>query len=175
MDWPKAKNIIIVVLLAANLLIGANLIRHRADERQQEKLASERVVAFLQQQGMEVGIPIPQDVEKRPVLFLRLLRTEEAPAETSYRGTPIVVEPANVCYEIIGSGQQAAEVLPASEALLKLYARLGEEGSVEGRSIRGMDLVYLLHLEEVSYAAQDTAVPAWRLQVDDQLYYVSVY
>ena len=175
MDWSKAKNIIIAVLLAANLLIGANLLGQAAREKQQVRQAADDAVSFLQQEGMDITAAVPQQAEKLPVLFLRLQRTDEEPEETSFKGLPIVVEPGGVNYEIAGSGQQAAEILPASEALLRLYAELSGEGNVKGKEISSIDLVYLLSLEEVSYAAQDTAVPAWRIQVDGKNYYVSAY
>jgi regulatory protein YycI of two-component signal transduction system YycFG len=175
MDWSKAKNIIIVVLLAANVLIGANYLEHNVREKQQLRQAADDTAAFLQQEGITVEARIPQQAEKLPVLFLRLQRSDEASKETSYKGLPIVVEPGSTGYEIVGSGQQAAEILPASEALLKLYARLSEQGSVRGKTVENIELVYLLSLEEVSYAAQDTAVPAWRIRVDGQDYYVNAY
>ena len=175
MDWSKAKNIIIAVLLAANLMIGANLYGQTARERQQVRLAADDTVAFLQEEGMTVSGRIPQQAEKLPVLFLRLQRSDEAPKETAYKGIPIVVELSGVSYEIAGSGQQAAQTISATEALLKLYARLSAEGSVSGKTVGDIELVYLLSSEETAYAAQDTAVPAWRILVDGRPYYVNAY
>jgi regulatory protein YycI of two-component signal transduction system YycFG len=175
MDWSKAKNIIIAVLLAANILIGANYIGQNVREKQRVRQAADDAVAFLQQEGMTVEARIPQQAEKLPVLFLRLQRSEGELKETTYKGLSIIVEPGSTGFEIAGTGQQAAEIMPAAEALLKLYAQLSEQDSVKGKTVENIDLVYLLSLEEVSYAAQDTAVPAWRITVDGQVYYVNAY
>lgn len=175
MDWSKAKNIIIAVLLAANLLIGSNLLTQRSAQQAQRRQAAEDTCAFLAQAGMEVDAALPPEAEKLPVLFLRLLRSEEAQAEPSYHNYPIVVQGSYTSYEIAGAGQQAAQTITAAEALLKLYAQLCEQGPVAGKRVEEISLVYLLSADDASYAAQDTAVPAWRIRVDAVTYYIDAY
>ena len=175
MDWSKAKNIIIAVLLAANVIMGVNLAAQRGQERARAKQAVQDTGAFLEQAGLVLQTEIPERTEKLPVVFLRLQKTEEAAEDMEYRGIPIVVQGGSVGFEVSGSGQQSAEIIPASEALLKLYARICREGRVEGRTIESIDLVYLLSPEDSSYAAQDTAVPAWRVVVSGYTYYVNAY
>ena len=175
MDWSKAKNIIIAVLLAANLLIGGNLLAQRASQQAQIRQAAEDTFAFLEKAGMAVDAQLPQQAEKLPVLFLRLNKDGEGPKEAQYKDYPIVVQGTQIGYEIAGTGQQAAETISAAKALLKLYAQLSAEGSVKGKHVEAIELVYLLSPDESSYAAQDTASPAWRIQVDGRTYSVDAY
>ena len=175
MDWSKAKNIIIAVLLAANLLMGINLLSRSEGNRQQIRQASEESIAFLQQQGMNIEADVPQKTEKLPVLFLRLQRTGQEDAPEEYKGYPIVVQGNKIGFTIAGTGEQAAEIIPASAALLKLYAQMSAEETVQGKTVEAIDLVYRLSPEDTSYAAQDTASPAWRIQVSGRTYYVDAY
>ena len=175
MDWSKAKNIIIAVLLAANLLMGINLLSRSAGARQQIALASEESIAFLEQQGMAFETDVPRKTEKLPVLFLRLQRVGDLSAPEEYKGYPIVVQGSQIGFEIAGTGQQAAETMPAAEALLKLYAQLSKSESAKGKTVESIDLVYLLSPDDTSYAAQDTASPAWRIQLSGHTYYVDAY
>lgn len=175
MDWSKAKNIIIAVLLAADLLMGIHLLSQSAGARQQTALASEESIAFLEAQGMTIETEVPRRTEKLPVLFLRLQRADDLAAPEEYRGYPIVVQGSQIGFEVAGSGQQAAETMPASEALLKLYAQMSTQESVAGKTVEAIDLVYLLSPEDTSYAAQDTASPAWRIRVSGRTYYVDAY
>ena len=175
MDWSKAKNIIIAALLVANLMIGGNLWKQYSAEQTQLRLAAEETVAFLEAAGMQIDAPLPGQEKKLPVLFLRLHKDGEALTETQYKDYPIVVEGSGISYEIAGTGQQAAQTITAAEALLKLYARLSAERSVQGMRVEEIDLVYLLSPEAASYAAQDTASPAWRIRVDGRTYYVDAY
>ena len=175
MDWSKAKNIIIAVLLAANVLIGGNLLAQRSMQQAQLRQAEENAYAFLEQAGMEVDVKLPHQEKKLPVLFLRLHKTGEELTEVRYKDYPIVVQGSEIGFEIAGTGQQAASTIPAAEALLKLYAQLSAEGSVKGKRVESVELVYLLSPDETSYAAQDTASPAWRIVVDGRTYYVDAY
>lgn len=175
MDWSKAKNIIIAVLLAANLLIGGNLLAQYSSRQAQLKQAAEDTYAFLEKAGMEMDAQLPRQAEKLPVLFLRLNKGGEEPKKTEYRDYPIVLQGSGIGYEIAGTGQQAAQTITAAEALLKLYAQLSAEGSVKGKHVEAVELVYLLSPDENSFAAQDTASPAWRIQVDGRTYYVDAY
>ncbi len=175
MDWSKAKNIIIAVLLIADLTIGGLLVSRTAAERRQERLAAADTVAFLEDRGMQVQAAVPEKSEKLPVLFVTLQRSEEAAEEQTYKGYPIIVQGSSVDFEVSGSGQQAARTIPASDALLKLYAVLSSEGSVAGKTVEDIELVYLLTSEGTSYAAQDTAIPAWRIRVSGKTYTVSAY
>ena len=175
MDWSKAKNIIIAVLLAANVLIGGNLLAQRSMQQAQLRQAEENAYAFLEQAGMEVDVKLPYQEKKLPVLFLRLHKTGEELTEVRYKDYPIVVQGSEIGYEIAGTGQQAASTIPAAEALLKLYAQLSAEGSVKGKRVESVELVYLLSPDETSYAAQDTASPAWRIVVDGRTFYVDAY
>ena len=175
MDWSKAKNIIIAVLLAANVLIGGNLLAQRSMQQAQLRQAEENAYAFLEQAGMEVDVKLPYQEKKLPVLFLRLHKNGEELTEVRYKDYPIVVQGSEIGYEIAGTGQQAAPTIPAAEALLKLYAQLSAEGSVKGKRVESVELVYLLSPDETSYAAQDTASPAWRIVVDGRTYYVDAY
>ena len=175
MDWSKAKNIIIAVLLAANLLIGGNLLTQHNAKQAQLRAAAEETVAFLEASGMEIDAELPRQEKKLPVVFLRLNKDGGEPAETQYKDYPIVVQGSGIGYEIAGSGQQAAQTITAAEALLKLYARLSAEGSVKGVRVEAVDLVYLLSAEGATYAAQDTASPAWRIRTDRDTYYIDAY
>lgn len=175
MDWSKAKNIIIAALLIANLMIGGNLLAQRNMERQQIRQQAADTCAFLEQAGITIDADISQEAERMPVIFLRLQREEEAPKEEQYKEYPIVVQGTGFGYEIAGAGQQAAQTITAFEALLKLYAILSEEGNVQGKHIEAIDLVYLLSPDETSFAAQDTASPAWRILVSGRTYYVDAY
>ncbi|MBQ3661699.1 MAG: hypothetical protein IJQ41_04570 [Firmicutes bacterium] len=175
MDWSKAKNIIIAVLLAANVLIGGNLLAQHSREQAQARQATENAYAFLEQAGMQVDAQLPDQEKKLPVLFLRLHKAGEELTEVRYKDYPIVVQGSGIGYEIAGTGQQAAPTIPAAEALLKLYAQLSAEGSVKGKRVESVELVYLLSPDEASYAAQDTASPAWQIRVDGRTYYVDAY
>ena len=175
MDWSKAKNIIIAALLIANLLIGGNLLAQRSAQQMKLRQAAEDTCAFLEQAGMTVDVELPAQAEKLPVVFLRLHKDSDAPQAAQYKDYPIDVLGSQIGYEIAGTGQQAAPTITAAEALLKLYAQLSAAGSVKGRHVEAVDLVYLLSPDDASFAAQDTASPAWRIRVDGRTYYVDAY
>ena len=175
MDWSKAKNIIIAALLIANLMIGGNLLAQRNAQQARLRQAAEDTCAFLEQAGMQIDVPLPKQAEKLPVVFLRLHKSGEGLQEAQYKDYPIVVQGSGIGYEIAGTGQQAAQTISAAEALLKLYAQLSAEGSVAGTYVEAVDLVYLLVPDDASYAAQDTATPAWRIVAGGRTYYVDAY
>ena len=175
MDWSRAKNIIIAVLLAANLLIGGKLL---ADGRGSERLLAQAAAdckAFLESRGLSIETEIPAEGQRLPVLFLRIESGGETPAE-NYRGLPIAVTGGSASYEIEGSGDQAALTITSSEALLKLYADLCAQGeTVRGRTVEDIELVYLLSVDGSLRTAQDTAIPAWRVNLSGTDYYVNAY
>ena len=175
MDWSKAKNIIIAALLVVNLTIGGLLLQERASERSQLQQAAADTKVFLEAAGMQLDAEVPETAEKLPVLFVTLDRSGEESSDEAYKGYPIIVQGRRVHFTVAGSGQQSARTIPASEALLKLYARLSSAGSVEGLHVEAVDMVYLLTTDTTSYAAQDTAIPAWRIRVSGSTYYVNAY
>lgn len=175
MDWSKAKNIIIAVLLAADLLIGGQLLARSAQLQEDHRQTAADTRVFLEEAGMQVNAEVPGKREKLPVLFLRLQRSQTGTAQQEYKGHPIVVQGSEIGYEVIGTGQQAAETISASEALLKLYARLSSGSGAAGLSIDSIDMIYLLSFEGSTLAAQDTAIPTWRIEVSGTPYYVTAY
>ena len=181
MDWSRAKNILIAVLLAANLILGGMLFHEASMAKKERTQAVSDTRVFLEERGMQIEADIPPDAEKLPVLFLRLEKgvqgteDEQNTEEQAYNGVPIIVQGSNVSFEVSGKGQQAGRTITASEALLKLYAKLSSEGSAAGKTVESIDLVYLLSSGAPSYAAQDTAIPAWRICVSGETYYVDAY
>jgi hypothetical protein len=176
MDWSKAKNIIIAALLVANLLIGGSLLMDVRGETQRLEQDAADCRAFLEHQGIAVETEIPPEGQRLPVLFVRMGGSGgQAPAD-SYRGYPIAVAGGSADFTITGSGEQSALTITAAEALLKLYADLSAEGgSLRGQAVEELELVYLLTVDSSSRAAQDTAIPAWRVRLSGQDYYVGAY
>jgi hypothetical protein len=94
----------------------------------------------------------------------------------SYRGLPIAVSGGSADYEILGSGEQSALTITASDALLKLYADLSADGEgMDGQTVEEVELVYLLSVDSGSRAQQDTAIPAWRVRLSGADHYVNAY
>ncbi|NMA93329.1 MAG: hypothetical protein GX975_01560 [Clostridiales bacterium] len=177
MDWSKAKNLIIAALIVTNLLIGWQYLSmlHAEGARADKNIQS--ACEFLEEQGMKVSADIPVSSEKLPVLFVSIDReSEDADDEIEYKGRPLIVRGGKASVRLLEPGQQAAWTISASEALLKLYAQLSQEGSFySGMEVKSADLVYLLSLGDSQSAAEDTAVPAWRIVTSGGTYYIDAY
>lgn len=177
MDWSKAKNLIIAALIATNLLIGWQYLSmlHAEGARVEENIQA--ACEFLEEKGMKVSTDISVYSEKLPVLFVSIDKEgETAEGEIEYNGRPLIVRGAKASVKLLEPGQQAAWTISASEALLKLYAKLKQEGSFyKGLEVESADLVYLLNLGDSQGAAEDTAVPAWRIVTTRGTYYIDGY
>ncbi len=176
MDWSKAKNLIIAALLVTNLVIGGQYLSmlHAETSRAEESLKA--ATEFLEEQGVKISADISVSSEKLPVLFVSIDRGSEDSDELEYKGRPLVVRAAQASVKILEPGQQAAWTISASEALLKLYASLKQEGSFySGMEVKSADLVYVLNLKDSQSAAQDTAIPAWRIVTSRGTYYIDAY
>ncbi len=176
MDWSKAKNIIIAALLIANLFIGGRFFLDERGEEQRLAREAESCRAFLEAQGVSVEADIPAEGQRLPVLFLGMGREAGQTQMRSYRGLPIAVSGGSADYEILGSGEQSALTITASDALLKLYADLSADGEgMDGQTVEEVELVYLLSVDSGSRAQQDTAIPAWRVRLSGADHYVNAY
>ena len=72
MDYSKAKNIMIVLLLVANIALGASYIGRQNDARQARADAAANTERYLTQLGVELETEIPVDTAMMPVLYVRI-------------------------------------------------------------------------------------------------------
>lgn len=172
MDWSKAKTILIVALLITNIIIGSAYISGINKEKANMEAAARNAAAYAQSRGVNVRCEIPAEKNKLPVLFVSLDRSGIA-EECHYKGIAVETDKSFVGRIIPeGQGDADAELISASNALLKLIGDMGESDM----TIDDISVVYWLDLSlGDDVAAKDTAVPAWKFSGPDGVYYIEAF
>ncbi len=173
MNWSKAKTILIVALLIADLFIGSYYLSGLLRSRREEQQRMQDAVRYLEQEGISLEAPLPQDTPRLPALMLQF--SDDAPAAA---GAPAHVEYENVPVVLFGQedaagftitpGEVMIETAPAYRALLRILPSLKEAGV---RTIRVVELVYYVAESGIEDASEDTALPHWGIFTDRGIYY----
>ncbi len=83
MEWPKLKNIIILILLAANLFLLAMAGVQERDAAQHQEQAVQDALAVLERNGIKIAPEaVPHQMELSPVVMQRDRQQEDALAQT---------------------------------------------------------------------------------------------
>lgn len=173
MNWSKAKTILIVALLIADLFIGSYYLSGLTRSRREEQQRAQDAVRYLQESGIEVEAALPQNAPKLPALTLQFSDgasgAVNGPAHTTYEDVPIVLygqeDSAGFSIE---AGETMLEVAPAYRALLRILPTLKDAGV---RKILVVELVYYVAESGIEDASEDTALPHWGIFTDKGTYY----
>ena len=173
MDWSKAKTILIIALLVTNLVMGGTYLGERNKERAAQQSAAQNAVVYAQLHGVDVRCPLPYDEKKLPVLFVSIDRNGTS-GECEYKGIPVEAG-EGFAGSIVPEGQGDAKgrLISAANALVKLINELGD---AEGLEITDVSVVYWLDRSlGDDVAAKDTAIPAWKFEGPDGVYYIQAF
>lgn len=178
MDWTKAKNILMIALLATNLVIGLTYYATIREKREEWVIQAQNTAAYLEELGVPLETEIPNRPLKMPVLFVRFEPSDPEADKTPVYEDDIRVEStvSSVTVIPIDRGDNRREVVSASYALLKYLAAM-EHQEKTPVGIEAIELIYLVDTYGYDGAiSEDTAVPAWKLSLQDgQVFYVNAY
>lgn len=174
MDYSKAKNIIIALLLAADLALGSVYISRISADRQAREAAILSTELYLQELGIELETEIPAEEPPMPVLYVTI---EEGAGPQSYDGCRVELSGMDESYSAVPrrKGPGKADIIGASRALQQLVSMMEPEVLPELR-ITGVERVFWVDRRELTEeAAEDTAVPAWRIETDRGVFYIEAF
>ncbi len=174
MDYSKAKNILIILLVMADVWLGWSYFSGRQDEEARRIAAAGDTALYVRELGVELDAEIPTDIRRMPVLYVSIERGREA---QSYEGCSVEISGGSGNLKAVpeNSGGAGADVMPASRALHKLVGSLGE-GELSGMRISSIELVYWVDRSDFGSATgEDTALPAWKIATDRGPYYIEAY
>lgn len=179
MDWTKAKSILIVALLMTNLIIGMAYIVKVREQNGKQLAAAESTQAYLQEKGITLGVEIPSEILKKPVLFVRFQTPEEGVENDIIYFDGMLVEASQDNENIIiplSYGETKRDVLSASYALLK-FISFFEKEEWENVHITGIELMYLVDTASAQQdITEDTAAPTWKITTENnQAFYINAY
>ncbi|MGI6727078.1 MAG: two-component system regulatory protein YycI [Anaerovoracaceae bacterium] len=76
MDWTKAKTILILALLAANIFLIITFVFIRAEDSPNEQMLEEETIALLEQKNVYIKNDLPTKHSKMPVLIVEYDRLD---------------------------------------------------------------------------------------------------
>ena len=174
MDWSKAKNILIIALIAVNVFLGVRYFEAREEAERDEVLARRYTAEYVTQLGVSIECGTVTYEKKLPVLFVSI---EEGEGEQKPRdGMRIIVTGAGGLRAVSPeAGGNAGDIISPEAGLLKLSCGFGGE-RLNGLVISGAELVYLVDRAGLdTVGGRDTAVPAWEFTTSDGVFYVSAF
>ncbi len=173
MDWSKAKTVLIIALLIANLILGgAYLAQQHAGERDISGY-SRNTEVYLCDRGVELRTSIPTQTPRLPVLFVSF--EAGGPGYSEFGGLRVEGGATGETPAAASEGDTKQEIRPAASAALELANELGTE-ALTGLVIEEVELVYWVDSSSYDGAArEDTAVPAWRFTTNLGTFYLSAY
>lgn len=179
MDWTKAKTILIIALLITNIFIGFSYSEKikQAEIHQIEQAINTK--EFLEKKGIEVGVEIPTQILKKPVLFVRFEPHNESDSLEPVYYDDMLVEASrcNNNYIVpISYGETKRDVSSASYALLKSISDF-KETKERSLTVSDIQLVYLVENSDYDQEiSEDTAVPTWKISIESgEVFYVNAY
>ena len=179
MDWSKAKNILIVALIITNLLIASLYFGELYEEQRARDLAAHSAWEYAASRGVFLYCPIPAKEIKLPVLFVRFSDDAEA-EELRYKNFPVELTGDGYGVPVAyGTGEAVGRVDSASSALLSFvsgYEAPATNVNGDPLCISNISLVYWINRSAFSSSvAEDTAVPAWKFETNDGVFYISAF
>lgn len=172
MDWSKAKTILIAILLVLCLILSGILFSRKLDEAKAIEAGRVAAKEYLEGIGVVLNAEIPKTRPALEVLFLQ--RKEGATQLKNGHYLVYTNEASNVSYEITEHGKGKAKVISASSALLQM-ATMTE--NPKGLEINDIELCY--YVDDKGFKPQetntDTAIPAWRIESSNGVYYILAY
>ncbi len=178
MDWTKAKNILIIALLATNGLIATMFGLKVAERRSAWESEALHTAAYFQEQGVGIPADVPHVPVKMPVLFVRYADALEGAEPDSAVSGSTRIEVTNPAVRVvpIRRGTNRREIESASYALLKYMAAASAQGE-RVPDVADIELIYLVdHPEHDQPITEDTAVSAWKLTLaEGTVFYVNAY
>lgn len=172
MDWAKAKTILILILLVVCLILGGILISRNLEEVHAAEASRVAAAEYLESIGVKLNVAIPKE---RPALEVLFLQHTESSTQLK-NGKYLVYSNAmsNIGYKITEHGKSKAKVISASSALLQMATSLD---SPKGLEIDQIELCYYVDNKEFKPAETntDTAIPAWRIDSSNGVYYILAY
>jgi len=177
MDWSKAKSILIIALIIANILIASAYVGELREEQQARDAAALSAAEYAASCGVYVYCKVPAKDVKLPVLFVSFSDSAEA-AELSYKGCPVELTGEGYGVPVsFSTGDAEGHVESASSALVSFISGL-DDAPVNGEPlcISDISLVYWINRSSFSPSvAEDTAVPAWKFTTNGGVFYESAF
>ena len=174
MDWAKAKTILIIVLLAFCLVLTGMLVVRDSKISKELSENKKAALAYLDEIGVKIETEIPTKRVKLPVLFVEYKGEGSEPVEHTYKKYAVYTNAiSSAGYKMTSAGERAAEVMPASSAVLEAVARLENSELV----INDIELCYYIDSDSinVSSGSTDTALPAWMIETSAGTCFVLAY
>ena len=175
MDWPKAKNILIIILLILDLVLGGLYFAEYKQRELAAKQSYENAIEYAKKNNVIIPDNFPEGTPK--LASLRVVIKKGRDEELEYEGTPVVIfgnSKFGVDIESVSESKQ--QIVSASTVLIKFIAERVAEGDAQGCEIKSIRLVYLVELpSDASSGITATALPAWVLSLDGQDIYYNAY
>jgi len=174
-DWSKAKTILIFVLLIVCLILSGILVNEKMAERKALEDAVEETKIYLKSQGIDLKTDIPLDRPSLPVLFVEYEENTGSDALSYGDYMVYTASGSSKGYTIKSEGESKAKVISANTALLSAVLSKLETG--KELTITKVELVYYIDAETYQGmpASSDTAIPAWRIETKDGVFYINAY
>lgn len=179
MDWTKAKSILIVALLITNLIIGMAYYAKIKEANSRQIAAAQSTQIYLGEKGITLDVEIPDEVLKKPVLFVRFQPPEEGEEKSAvyYDGMLVEASPDNENVIVpLSYGETRRDVLSASYALLKSLSFFEKE-ELQNLHITGIELIYFVDTASTQKdISEDTAAPTWKITTqNNESFYINAY
>ena len=172
MDWSRAKNILIIALVIANLMLGRSYLNKEREKQEQISTATDYAIEYIENRGINISCAVPRETEDLTVITLQFKPGENIGglARTSFEGIPVeILGLSSAEYiEVIRKTDVVIETIPAYTALLQSLEDIHSE-------IDDIELIYLVDHTEYSGAGQDTAFPYWKISSGHSSYYYNAF
>ncbi len=173
MDWSKAKTVLIIGLLIANLALGGLYLAQQGQGERDVAAFAHNTEIYLANMGVDLETSLPLETPRLPVLFVTY--GEGGDASREYGGLRVEGGAAGVSPAASSAGDTKQQVRPAASAALELANELGAE-QLKGLVIEDVELVYWIDSGSFGGAAtEDTAVPSWKFSTNLGDHYLSAY
>lgn len=173
MNWSRAKDILIIALFIANILLFRNYLTGIRAEEAHIAQSTAAAIDYAEASGIKINCEVPQKILKLPVISVSIkggnsaggltrILLKEAPLEIIGLRSAFYVEQ-------IDETDKSISILPAYTALLKSMDSVEEQ-------IDEIELIYLV--DRAAYAGEageDTALPYWKLSSNGNNYYYSAF
>lgn len=174
MDWSKAKTILIIVLLAFCLVLTGMLVVRDVKISKELSENKKAALAYLDELGVKLETELPTKRVKLPVLFVEYKGEGAEPTELTYKKYTVYTKNiSSAGYKMTSAGERAAEIMPASSAVLEAVSRMESPKLV----INDIELCYYIDNDSinVSSGSSDTAFPAWMVNTSAGTCFVLAY
>ena len=176
MDWSRAKNILIAMLLIADLVIGGFYLSSVHTEKAEAKSKIEAAEYYLGLNSIELQCEIPSAPSKLAVVSVSFLGESDPEASCclDFGGRKLEVAGlAEGAITELKSGIGKVEIRSCAYALIQAAGDLPSAGC---NKITGIELVYYVsRLGYTETEGEDTALPYWKVVSGAKSFYYAAF